>query len=362
MRSSCLLFVLLAVASTCVLGIKEESGAVKFIPLGDARMKIATIAHSTRTLMNSFQTHDYANALNFIDQHTQILTHSLLPTSGYYQGKRGLIQYGDRSSRLATITDANYRILFVDEVRGYSVVEVHKKGVFRHNNVSFDDCQSVLFIQWSLGKIAKLNIVESNPEQIYSLFLTKANKQWNKLMSTMYTCGACEEVNKYIADDVIVTFKNVYPISLFAGKQGQEVEDKNVGKDLNVVLKGRDNLKKFAAFANKTYFNMTADIKVLYSDENTVVAAKILKPTTHLFLPSNKKIYWKNVTIMYTINRFNDKGEVNNVVVMFNRPFQAHEIRWIGQMFLELSGESLSSLLAPLQAAINLTPAVAAAS
>jgi len=360
MRSSYLLFVFLALASTCVMGLKEESGVAKFIPLGDARMKLATIAHSTRTLMNSAQTHDYANALNFIDKHTQILIHSLLPTNGYYQGIRGFMQLGDRAVRLAAITDATYRILFVDEVRGYSIVEVQKSGVFRHNNASFDNCRSVLFIKWSMGKISKLNIVESNPEQIYSLFLTKANKQWNKMMSTMYSCGACDQVNQYIADDVTVTFKNLYPISLLAGKKGEEMEGKHVGKDLNVVLKGRDNLKKFAAFANKTYFNVTADIKVLYSDDNTVVAARILNPTAHLFLPSNNKTYWKNVTIMYTITRFNDKGEVNNVVVLLNRPFQAHEIRWMNRM-LELSGESLPSLLAPLEAAISITPAAESA-
>jgi len=355
MRSSCLLFVFLALASTSVLSLKEEKGVAKFVPLGDKQMKIMTVVHSTRTLMNSFQTHDFTSALTFIDKHSHILAHSLLPTNGYYNGKRGFILLSDRMARMASITDASYRILFVDEARGYSVVEMNKVGVFRHNNASFDNCRSMLFIKWSLGKISKLNIVEINPEKIYSLFLTKANKQWNKLISTIYNCGGCDEVNKYIANDVTVKFKNIYPISLFAGKQ----EDKNLTGDLNVVLKGRDNIKKFADFAAKTYLNMTADIKVLYSDENTVVAAKILKPTTSLFLPANKKMYWKNVGIMYTINRFNDKGELNKMVVLYNRPFQAWEMRYINQL-LEWSGEpSLLTLLAPLRSAFTITAAPA---
>jgi len=356
MKTTFFLFAFLAfAATTSVLGIKEEGGVAKFIPLGDERIKIQTVAHSTRALMNSFQTHDYAIALNFIDKHTQIFEHSVLPTNGYYKGQHGLILFADRANRLAAITDLNYRILYVDEARGYSVVEVHKKGMFRHNNASFDDCRSVLFIKWDLGKISKMNIVESNPEQIYSLFLTKASKQWCKLISTMYKCGSCDEVNKYVADDVSLTFKNVYPISLFAGKKADEYKDS--AKNVNVVLKGRDNLKKLAAFANKTYFNMTTDIKELYSDENTVVAAKILKPTTGLFLPENNEIYWKTVTIMYTINRFNDQGQLNNVVVLFNRPFEAHQIRYMNE-WLQMAGEqTLDNLLAPIHNAVTVTSA-----
>jgi len=356
MRSSCFVFVLLALASTSVLGFKEEKGVTKFIPLGDKHMKkIVTVDHLTRTLMNSIQTHDFARILTFIDKYSRILTHSLLPTSGYYQGKRGFALLAERMTRMVVIKDANYHIRFVDEVRGISVVETRKAGVFNNNNASFDDCRSMLFIKWGLGKISKLHIVDANPEKIYSLFLTKAHKQWNKLMSTMYKCGGCDEVNKYIADDVTLNFKNIYPIAFFSGIQ----DDQNVTGDLNVLLKGRENLKKFANFAAKTYFNMTAKIKVLYSDDTTVVAAKILKPTTHLFLPTTEKMYWENVGIMYTIDKFNDKGELKDVTVLYNRPFEPYEIRYINEL-LENSGEpSLLSLIAPLRSAFSITAAPA---
>jgi len=333
----------------------------KFIPLGDRSMKMKSISYSTKDFFNSYLIHDFSGMMRFVDKQSLILINTLLPTSGIYAGKRGFVQSMDRCYRTAAITNADFRVLFVDEARTTSVVEVIYSGVYRHNNVSFDDMKAMFFIKWNMGKIAKMNIVDVNPQKTYSLFLTKANKQFNKLMEAMYMSGV-ESIDRYLADDITISCNNIYPVSLLVPPAKATAGDADAapsyeGKDLIVTLKGKENAMKLTKFANKLYFNLTTSIKVLYSDESTVVAAKILKPTTRLFLPLNQKSYWNGVTIMYTINRFDDRGMLKEVKFLINRPLLPHQIRNANDL-LDLAGEpSLMSLLAPLRSAITIQPA-----
>jgi len=281
------------------------------------------------------------------------------------------------------LTDAKYRILFVDEARGYSGVEYICNGEFRHNNAKFDEIKAIIFIKWDMGKIAKFNIVEMNANKISSIFLTKANRQWSNIMGALFNCdnsasttgtgtstggavtsntttptGDCaQRVKDYIADDITITFNNLYPLSLLAGrKSGGDANAKEYeGKDVCVSLKGKDNALKFTNLAEKLYFDLTVDMRVLYSDENTVVAAKILRPVSgRLILPMDKKSFWKSVTVMYTINRFNENGLLRDVSILLNRPLNALNIRHIGQFVDRLYGQSLESLMEPLRDAVKL--------
>jgi len=324
----------------------------KFIPLGDRSMKMKTVLRATTNFFNAWQVHDFASLMRYIGRHSQFLVNTLLPPNGYYTGKRGYWQMVDKWWRTAPIKDSTYRIKFVDEARQISVVTKSCTGVFRHNGASFENVKMVIFIQWDMGKISKLNMVEANPEKTYSLFLTKAHKQFNKLLEGLYRGGndMREAINSHMSDDISISFNNVSPLSLLVADAANAT--KYEGQDLIVTLKGKNNVMKLAALGDKLLFNLTSDIKVLFSDDTTVVAANILKPTTHLFLPSNQKTYWKSVTILYTINRFDDQGMLKDAQWIINRPFLPHQLRRINDLLIQNGQSSLSSLLAPIRESI----------
>jgi len=264
----------------------------------------------------------------------------------------------DKSWRTASLTDAKYQILFVDEARGISVVMLTVSGVYRHNNVSFNDVKCMSFIKWNFGKISKMNSVEMNPEKSYSLFLTKADKQFNKFLYTMYNNeGNVKEIGNYIADDIVISFDNIYPLSiLMQGGKNATFTDKGVkeGQDVRLSVKGKDNAIKLAQFCNQFVFNLTSSIKVLYSNENTVVAAKIFRPASLHYFPLNQKMFWKTVTILYTINRFNDQGMLKQVNMVLNRPLAPFHLRQVNQMLNENGDQPLSTLLNPLLSIIQI--------
>jgi len=332
---------------------------------------LMTIAHSTRTFFDALQQHDMETSLLFISKHSQMFVNSILPINGYYNGKYGYMQLHHRSINTAYLSDAKYRILFADEARGYSAVEYICSGEFRHNNAKFENLKVIIFIHWQFAKISKLNIVDMNPSKVSSLYLTKADKQWNKVMGSLYTaCQTdCGQVKDLIADDITIHLNNLYPIAALlevkkntsdaggaSGSGGAAAPinlDQFEGKDVCVSLKGKDNALNFAKLAEKLYFDLTIETRVLFSDENTVVAAKILKPASQFFLPMDKKTFWHQVTVMYTINRFNENGLLRDVTILLNRPLLPLDMRKMQQYLDRQYGESLESLVAPLRSNIK---------
>jgi len=333
-------------------GWKDEMA--KFTPIGDSSMKIQTVKHATMEFFNAWQIHNFGTVMRFIGQHSQFLINSLLPSNGYYTGKRGYMQMFDRWFRTAVIQDATYRINFVDEARQVSVVTYSCSGIVRHNGASFENMKVVIFIKWDMGKISKFNLVELNPEKTYSLFLTKAHNQFIKFLDGLCRGGKDlrNAIDRYVSNDVSMTFNNIYPLSLVVNEANATKYD---GKDVIATLKGKDNALNLALLGDKLC-NLISTVKVLYSDDTTVVAATIFKPTTKLFL-TNKQNYWKTVTILYTINRFDDKGMLKESQLYVNRPFLPNQLRSLHSLFE--SDASLSSLLATVRGSINIDAAKA---
>jgi len=333
--------------------VKSDEKMAKFIPLSGIT-KIKSVMHATTQYFNANQVHDHAVLLRFIDRNSQFLFNSLLPDNGYYTGKRGFLQIMDTWKRTAHLKDATYRINFVDEARQISVVTYSCSGTFLHNNAVFDNIAARIFIKWDLGKISKMNLIELTPQKTYSLFLTPAHKQFNKLIEASYLGGnnTRNVIDCCVSKDVTISFNNIYPLSLIMANSS-----KCEGKDMVAILKGKDNLIKLTHLGNKFFFNLTSKIKILFSNADTVVAATILKPTANLFLPIDSKTYWKFVTVLYSINSFDDKGMLKEVQLFVNRPFLPHQLRYANNMLAECCGESLSSLLAPIRAAITIDAA-----
>jgi len=255
----------------------------KFIPLGDRSIQIKTVMHATKELFNAWQVHDYFTVMRFIDRHSQFLINTLLPDNGYYKGQHGFARMISSWFRTAAVKNETYRINFVDEARQICVVTCSSSGVFRNNGVNFENVKEVIFIKWDMGKISKMNMVELNPEKTYSLFLSKAQKQFNKLLEGLYLGGnnIRQVIDRCVADDVTFSFNNIYPVSLLVEDASNAT--KYQGKDCIATLKGKDNVMKLAVLGDKLLFNLTSKIKVLYSDENTVVAAKNFETNNRSF-------------------------------------------------------------------------------
>jgi len=266
----------------------------------------------------------------------------------------------DKWHRTVSIKDATYHINFVDEARQVSVVTYSCSGVFRNNGVNFDNIKAMIFIKWDLGKISKWNLVELTPERTYSLFLSKAHKQFNKLLEGLYLGGngIREAIDRYVSNDIFISLNNVYPLSLLVPDVSSNAT-KYEGKDMIATIKGKDNAMKLAVLGDKLLFNLTDSVKVLYSDDTTVVTANIWKPTTHLFLPSDKKSYWKTVTIVYAIHRFDSKGMLCEMQWFINRPIVPYQLRYINELLVQYGDESLYSLLSPFRGVIKLEAAKA---
>jgi len=160
-----------------------------------------------------------------------------------------------------------------------------------------------------------------------------------------------DAIDRYVSNDVSISFSNIYPLSLLVADEANAT--KYEGKDMVATLKGKDNAVKLAILGDKLFYNLTSKIKILYSDETTVLSATILKPTPDLFIP-NKRSYWKSVTILYTINRFDDKGMLKEAQCLINRPLLPHQLRNINALLLLEGGESLSSLLASIRQSISI--------
>jgi len=311
----------------CVLGDGgREQTEGSFVALPNLVHK--TIEMSTKLLYDSFREQDLSTFFLYFDDHASLIYHSLLPANGVYQGQAGVMAYFERWSRTGLLTNFNYRILYVDEARGESIVESSYEGILLRNNASFSGITSIDFIKWSLGKIRKYSIVDMQPEKLLKLFETKAEAANCKFVESFFKCGACEETLSLLSDDVSLSLPNIYPVSLLselglaaAGSQSQSA----------VTFKGKNPLKHFLNVAYKLVPAHTINAKILYGDKNTVVSALILKPDRVSGFGSVRNVA-KAATVLYSISKMNDQGLFSSVELLVNRPFFPWELYQVPQL------------------------------
>jgi len=310
----------------------DEAGR-KYQPL--PKLILHTIERLTKEWCDSFVRGDLVTAFGLLTDRTYIVYHSLMPASGVYKGARGLLEYLDHWIRTAHLTDYSYRILFVDEARGESVIESHFSGSFLRNNVTFTDLVSIKRIQWSLGKVRSINIIDQNPQKTFSLFATKGEKSRCKLIESLFKCGACQETMALISDDVVVKFPGFYPTSLLIdlglqqemAKGGESLQAGNEGV---VTLKGKQGFANFGHLCQKFLFDRIVSGKVLYGDESTVVSMHKLKPNPNqAFVLADSYLDMKMSAVLFTISRYNEQGKAVSVEFLLNRPVMPWDMQHI---------------------------------
>jgi len=216
------------------------------------------------------------------------------------------------------------------------------KGQFRQSGHKFDDIKVIYFIKWNNGYIRVLDAVHTDYQKIIKAVETPAEKYLSELQCMSDEC--LDKVKERIEEKCEFKFVNFYPTNLLMNilnTTAQSLKITNVDgvihkEDSNIVLRGKVGFNIIAQSNIKHFVEQhILTIKILHSDDTTVVTATILTPKPNMLLSDFTSVHelLQDSLIVYTTHKFTEQGKLSQVESMYNRPLLPWEVRRLQQQY-----------------------------